>query len=165
MFRASSGPLPSPARGVGGREDRRQDREVLRDVVGDRERRQRAARDQQLLADLDDLDELRRVGVEVDHVARLAGGLGAGVHRDADVGLRERGRVVRAVAGHRDEPSLGLLVADQLELALGRRLGEEVVDAGLLGDLRRGQAVVAGDHDGADAHRAQLLEARRACPP
>ena len=95
----------------------------------------------------------------------LAGRLGAGVHRDADVGLGERGRVVRAVAGHRDEPPAGLLLADQLELALGRRLGEEVVDAGLLGDLRRGQAVVAGDHDRADAHRAQLVEAVRACRP
>ena len=57
---------------VGGGEDRGQDREVLGDVVGDRERRQRAARDQQLLADLDDLDQLRRIGVEVDHVAGLA---------------------------------------------------------------------------------------------
>ena len=72
MFSASSGPVPPAAR-VGRREDRRQDREVLGDVVGDRERRQRAARDQQLLADLDDLDELRRVGVEVDHVARPRG--------------------------------------------------------------------------------------------
>ena len=77
-------------RRVGGGEHRGQDREVLRDVVGDRERGQRAARDQQLLADLDDLDQLRRVGVEVDHVARLARRLGAGVHRHADVGLRER---------------------------------------------------------------------------
>ena len=57
-------------RDVGGGEDRRQDREVLGDVVGDRERGQRAAGDQQLLADLDDLDQLRRVRVEVDHVAR-----------------------------------------------------------------------------------------------
>ncbi|HMS62281.1 MAG TPA: hypothetical protein PKD63_08370, partial [Solirubrobacteraceae bacterium] len=63
--------LARARRRVGRDEDRRQDREVLRDVVGDRERGQRAAGDQQLLADLDDLDELRRVGVEVDHVPRL----------------------------------------------------------------------------------------------
>ncbi|EKX61591.1 hypothetical protein STRIP9103_00163, partial [Streptomyces ipomoeae 91-03] len=48
---------------VDGREQRRDDREVLRDVVGDGERRQRAPGDEQLLADLDDLDELGRVGV------------------------------------------------------------------------------------------------------
>ena len=47
--------------------------------------------------------QLRRVRVEVDHVPGLLGGLRAGVHGDADVRLRERGRVVRAVAGHRDE--------------------------------------------------------------
>ena len=54
---------------------------------------------------------------------------------------------------------LRLLVADQLELVLGRRLREEVVDPGLGGDGGRGQRVVAGDHHGADAHLPQLGEA------
>ena len=126
---------------------------AIENVVSD------AAGDQQLLADLDDLDELRRVRVEVDHVAGLLGRLRAGVHRDADVGLRERGRVVGAVAGHRDELAARLLALDQRHLVLGRGLGEEVVDAGLVGDRRRGERVVAGDHHRADAHRAQLVEA------
>ena len=43
-----------------------------------------------------------------------------------------------------------------LSLASGRRLGEEVVDARLGGDRRRGERVVAGDHDGLDAHAPQL---------
>ena len=72
--------------------------------------------------------------VEVDHVAGLLGGLRAGVHRHADVGLSQRGRVVGAVAGHRDEVAAGLLALDQRHLVLGRGLGEEVVDAGLVGD-------------------------------
>ena len=118
-----------------------------------------AARHQELLADLDDLDELGRIGVEVDHVAGLARRHRAGVHGDADIGLGERRRVVGAVAAHGDELALGLLVADELQLVLGRRLGEEVVDAGLGGDGGRGHRVVAGDHDGADAHAAQLGEA------
>ena len=92
-------------------EHRRDDGEVLRDVVGDRERRERAAGDEQLLADLDDVDELRRVGVEVDHVPGFLRRLGAGVHGDADVGLRERRSVVRAVAGHRDEAAAALLAS------------------------------------------------------
>ena len=54
-----------------------------------------------------------------------------------------------------------LVLADQLELRLGRRLGEEVVDAGLGGDRRRGERVVAGDHHRLDAHRAG---ARRSAP-
>ena len=98
------------------------------------------AGDQQLLADLDDLDELRRVGVEVDHVAGLFGRRSAGVHGDADVGLRERGGVVGAVAGHRDELAALLLLADQGHLVLGLGLGEEVVDAGLFRDGPRGTA-------------------------
>ena len=139
-------------------EHRRDDGEVLGDVVGDRERRQRAAGDQELLADLDDLDELRRVRVEVDHVPGFLGRLRAGVHGHADVGLGERGGVVGAVAGHGDEEPAGLLLLDQRHLVLGRGLGQEVVDAGLLGDGRRGERVVAGDHHRADAHAAQLGE-------
>ena len=69
------------------------------------------------------------------------------------------GRVVGAVAGHRHEVAAGLLALDQRHLVLGRRLGEEVVDAGLVGDRRRSQRVVAGDHDGADAHRPHVVEA------
>ena len=75
-----------------------------------------------------------------------------------DVGLGERRGVVRAVAGHGDEPAARLLPADEGQLVLGCRFGEEVVDAGLGGDRRRGERVVAGDHHGADPHRAQLGE-------
>ena len=143
---------------VGRHEQRRQDREIFGDVVGDREGRQRAARHQELLADLDDLDEFRRVGIEVDHVAGLARGLRAGLHGDADVGLGERGRVVRAVAAHGDEAAAGLFLADIGELVLGRRLGEEIVDAGFGGDGRGGDRIVARDHHRADAHGAQRGE-------
>ncbi len=145
--------------GIEGEEHRRDDREIFRDVVGDGEGGERAARHQQLLADLDDLDELGRIAVEVDHVAGLARGHRAGVHRDADVGLGQRRRVVGAVAAHGDELALGLFVADQLQLVLGRRLSQEVVDAGLGGDGRGGHRVVAGDHHRADPHAAQFGEA------
>ena len=53
----------------------------------------------------------------------------------------------------------GLVLANELELRLGRGFGEELVDAGFGGDRRRRQPVVAGDHDGLDAHLAQLREA------
>ena len=149
----------APELRVDGHEHRRQDREVLRDVVGDRERRDRAAGDQQLLADRDDLEQLRRVRVEVDHVGRLLGRRRPAVHRQADVGLGERRGVVRAVAGHRDEVAVGLLAADEGDLVLGLGLGDEVVDAGLAGDRRCGPRVVAGDHHGPDAHPAELGEA------
>ncbi len=90
----------------------------------------------QLLADLDDFDELGRVRVEVDHVPGLFGRLRPGVHRDADVGLRQGRCVVRAVAGHRHEPAAGLLAANQGHLVLGGGLGQEVVYSGFFGDRR-----------------------------
>ncbi len=145
--------------GIEGEEHRRDDGEIFGHVVGDGEGGQRAAGHQELLADLDDLDELGGIGIEVDHVAGLARGLRAGVHGDADIGLSQGRRIVGAVAAHGDELALGLLGADELELLLRRRLGEEIVDAGLRRDGGRGHRVVAGDHDGADAHAAQLGEA------
>ena len=54
-----------------------------------------------------------------------------------------------------------LVLADQLQLGLGRGLGQEVVHAGLGGDRGGGERVVAGDHHGADAH---LRAARRSAP-
>ena len=52
-----------------------------------------------------------------------------------------------------------LLLADVGELLLGRRLGEEVVDAGFRGDGGGGDRIVAGDHHRLDAHGAQRGEA------
>ena len=112
----------------------------------------------QLLADFDDFDELGRVAVEIHHVAGFAGGLGAGIHRDAHVGLRQSRRVVRAVADHRNQFAAVLLLADAGELVFRLGLGDEIVHAGLGGDGGGGQRIVAGDHDRADAHLAELGE-------
>ena len=143
---------------IEGDEDGRDDGEVLRHVVGDREGRERPAGHQELFADAHDLDQLGGIAVEIDHVARFARGIGAGLHGDADVGLGERRRVVGAVAAHRHKPAAGLLLADQAQLGLGRGLGQEVVDARFRRDGRGGLRIVAGNHHGADAHAAQFGE-------
>ena len=52
-----------------------------------------------------------------------------------------------------------LVLADQGQLLLGGGLGQEVIHAGFGGDGRGGQRIVAGDHDGLDAHLAQLGKA------
>ena len=137
---------------------RRDDGEVLRHVIGDRERRQRAARHEQLFSDLHHLDELGRIGVEIDHVAGLARGLRSALHADADIGLSERGRIVGAVTAHGDQATLRLLAADVAQLVLRRRLGDEIIDAGFRGNRSGGHRVVAGDHHGLDAHAAQRVE-------
>ena len=100
----------------------------------------RPAGDEQLFADFDDLDQLRRIGVEVHHVAGFLGGLRAGVHGHADIRLGQRGRVVGAVAGHGDHacrPACSLRMQRQLVFRLGLR--EEIIHAGFHGDRRGGQ--------------------------
>ena len=73
--------------------------------------------------------------------------------------MRERRCVVGAVAAHGDELALGLLVANEAQLFLGRGLRQEIVDTGFRRDSGCGHRIVAGDHDGADAHAAQFGEA------
>ena len=76
---------------------------------------------------LDGADDGGEVVVLQDHVAGVLGDVGAGdAHRDADVGLLERGRVVDAVAGHRDDLAIALQRLDDAQLVLG---GHARVDA------------------------------------
>ena len=104
-------------------------------------------------------NKLGRIGIEIDHVAGFFGRLRSGVHRHADVGLRQRRRIVGAVAGHRDQFSLGLFFFDEPHFCFRRCLREEIVNAGFARDRRRRARVVAGDHHGANAHGAEALEA------
>ena len=138
---------------------RRNDGEVFGYVVGNRKRGQRAARHQELLANLHNLNQLGRVGVEVDHVAGLLGCLRARVHGHAHIGLRQCGGIVGAVAGHGYQFALALLTLDQVHLVLGLGLGQKVVHSSFARNHRRGQRVVAGNHDGANAHGAQPRQA------
>ncbi len=137
---------------------RRQDGEVLGDVVGHREGGQRATGHQQLFADLHHVQQLGWVAVQVHQVGGLAGGLGAIVHGHADVGLGQRRGVVGTVATHGDHLAFGLFTADALQFALRRSLGNKVIDPGFGGNCSRSQRVIAGHHDGANTHRPQLGE-------
>src|SRR5436190_1921897 len=78
--------------------------------------------------------------------------------RIADAGLRESGRIVGSIAGHRHEFPLPLLAPDERHLVFGRRLGQKIVNAGLVRNRRGRQWVVARDHDRADTHRPQMIE-------
>ena len=72
---------------------------------------------------------------------REVGGLdrdvGAGADRQAEVGLRERGRVVDAVADHRDDAALGLQARGRRRPCRRQHLGDDLVDADLGGDGAR----------------------------
>ena len=73
--------------------------------------------------------------------------VGAGAHRDSDVRLRQRGRVVDAVAGHRDHPPLSLQPLDLVGLLVGQHLGADLVDPELACHRFGRGAAVAGQHD------------------
>src|SRR6202162_1526359 len=70
----------------------------------------------------------------------------------------------RSGAAHRNQPAFRLDLSDIVQFMLRRCLGDVVIDAGFRGDGGGGDAVVAGDHDGADAHvpprREALFNAR-----
>ena len=159
MLSLSSGPCPPAFGSVKGAEHGGQNGEVFGDVVGDAEGGQCAAGHEQLLADFHHFDEFGGAAVQVHHVAGFARGLGAGVHGHAHVGLGQGGGVVGAVADHGDQFAALLLLADAGQLVLGLGLGDEIVHAGLGGNGGGGEVVVAGDHDGANAHFAKLREA------
>jgi hypothetical protein len=55
--------------------------------------------------------------------------VGADPHRDADLRLRERRRVVDPVARHRDEAALALEALHHVRLLVGEHLGDDVVEA------------------------------------
>jgi len=74
------------------------------------------------------------------------------------VGSRQRGRIVGAVAAHRDQPSAFLLLANKRELVFGSSFGKKVVDPCLGRDRCRRQRIVAGDHHRADPHPAKFGE-------
>ena len=136
----------------------REDGEILGHVVGDAEGGERPPRHEHLLADLHDLDELGGVGVQVHHVPRLLGGLGPRVHRHPHVGLGQGGGVVGAVPRHGHQIPGRLLLPDERQLVLGRRLRQEVVHPRLAGDRRGREGVVPGDHHRPDPHRPEPLE-------
>ena len=64
-----------------------------------------------------------------------------------DLRLRQRRRVVDAVARHRDEPALGLEALDRVRFLIRQHLRHDVVDAETARHRLRGRAVVAGQHD------------------
>src|SRR5712692_9843289 len=68
------------------------------------------------------------------------------------VGLESRSTMLPASRA----ATVPVLIADQPQLLLGCRLGEEIVDAGLRRNGGGSRGVVASDHDGTNAHPPQL---------
>ena len=88
----------------------------------------------------------------------LHGDVGAGAHGDADLGLRERRRIVDAVAGHRDKAALVLKRLHRRHFLIRHHLGDHVVDPELARDRKGRRAAVAGQHHRLDPLAAECLE-------
>ena len=78
-------------------------------------------------------DDAAQVALDQRDAGALHRDVRAGAHRDADVGLRQRGRVVDAVAGHRDDAPLRLQRSARRRLLLRQHLRFDLVDAELPG--------------------------------
>ena len=63
------------------------------------------------------------------HVGALDGDVCAGADGNTHIGLRERRRIVDAVADEGERPCRRLQPLDRLDLAVGQHLGHHLVDA------------------------------------
>ena len=138
---------------------------------------------------LDRRDDRREVVVEQGHSGGFLADVGSGdAHRDADVGLLERRRIVDAVSGHRDDLTAILPGRHDAQLVCGRdaRIHRDVGNVALeivvahrveippghhapvlehpelAGDGAGGQRMITRDHHRADACRLADLARRRA---
>ncbi len=74
-------------------------------------------------------------------VGELDGDAGPAAHRDADVGLHQRRRVVDPVADRDNLRAAGLQLADDVGLAVGQHPGVHVVDPSRLATSRAAEAL------------------------
>ena len=107
-----------------------------------------------------------QVAFDKRHAGTLHRDIGAGAHGDADIGLRQRRRIVDAVAGHGDDTSLGLKALDLLRLLIGKHFRAHLVEPQ---PPRHGfgrRTIVAREHDDpkalfpqiGDGHRCRVLD-------
>ena len=97
-------------------------------------------------------DDAAQVAFDQGDAGAFHRDVGAGAHRDADVGLRQRGRVVDAVAGHRDDAAFRLQSLDDRGFfrPAGPRLRPRRCRA-VAATASAVVAVVAGQHDDPEA--------------
>ena len=102
-----------------------------RDVVGERPEQVALDRRQCLAGQPDCVGDRTEIVTDQREVACLDRDVGAAAHREAEVRLCERGRVVDAVADHRHHLALGLQSLDRVDLLVGQHLGDHLVDTHL----------------------------------
>jgi hypothetical protein len=77
---------------------------------------------------------------------------------EADVGRGQRGRVVDAIAGHRNGLTRSRECLDAVELGLRKQVGPDVRNARMRAGRSWGRQVLAGQHDGRHAPVQQFCD-------
>ena len=106
----------------------------------------------------DRLGDAAQIALHERYAGALYGDVSARPHRDAHVCLRERRRIVDAVARHRDHAPRSLKRLDLFHLLLGKDFGHHFVDAELPADCLGSPARIAREHDDAYAPRLQRFD-------
>ena len=125
------------------------------DVVAERPAQVLLDRAQRRARQADGVGGGARIAGDQREVGGLDGHVGAGADGQPEVGLRERGGVVDAVADHRDDPPLGLQATHDVDLVRREHLGDDLVDADRGGHRVRGGGVVAGEQQRTEPERPQ----------
>src|ERR1017187_8945364 len=84
----------------------------------------------------------------------------AGAHGNAYISLRQRGRIVHSVPGHRDHGALLLALLHDLRLLLRQHISIKL-DAKLVRNRLGGGCIVSGDHNDLHPRRAQFADCIR----
>jgi hypothetical protein len=81
-------------------------------------------------ADFNGGDDTHQAALDQGHVARLDGDIRPGADAKADIGLRQSGGVVDAIADHAAGITLDLELLNLLRLVIEQDLGKHAIDSG-----------------------------------
>ena len=96
-----------------------------------------------------------RVAFDKDYVGRFDRHVRARTNGNADIGLRERGGVIHAVARHRGDQPAALHLLDLGDLLVGKDLRDDFIKADFFRDPIGNFLLVTREHNAANAHRFQ----------
>ncbi len=91
------------------------------------------------------------ISLDEREAGALHGDIGARAHRDTDIGFGQRGSIIDTISGHRNHVAFTLETPNDGIFLIGQYVGFHLSDAELAGDRLCGGAIVAGQHDDADA--------------
>src|SRR5262249_12474395 len=106
-------------------------------------------------SEADDRGHIIRVALDQNDIRSLDRDIGSRADRDADICLREGGRIVYAVAGHGCDEAATLHLTHFEFFLVGQNFVDHLIQADFRGHPHCNLAFVACEHDAADTHLFQ----------